>query len=120
MSNLERVCEAFELSILILEATYEIYVPEDVLALILQAIKKLEETNIPLLDSYNVDQEICKEIYCCARDNRDTSLSLLQLAVDLLEFYGNDISQCDFADVDAYIKRSVCYLRRAEDCLGCN
>lgn len=119
MSNLESVCEYFNFGIEILERTYDIYVPEEVLKLTKEAQDVLERTYRPLLDAYNVDEEITKPEYCCARDYRDTAITFLELAIEIMEFYGDEITQCDFTDVDAYIRKAVCYVGKAKDCIGC-
>ncbi len=119
MTNLEKVCEAFEKAIQILESTYENYIPEDVLELSKEARDILDATYRPLLDAYNVDKDFCKEIYCNVRDYRDTALTFIDLAIEVLEYFGDDITQCDFSDVDKYIKKSVCWTKKAKNSI-CN
>lgn len=120
MSNLEEVCRSFNLAIEILEATYETYVPEKVYVLVKDAIKVLDSTYKPLLKAYNVDKSLCKERYCYARDTRDTAITYLDLAVEVLEFYGDDIEPCDFGDVDYYIKEAVNWIKISKKSAKCH
>lgn len=66
--NLEVACELFIEAKEVLESTYEIYNPGEVLLKVKEAIALLEATHRPLLDAYNVDQAICKKLYCDLRD----------------------------------------------------
>ena len=119
-TNLEEVCEIFNLTIEILKSTYEIYQPLVVLEKVCEAQDVLRSVFDPLLDLYNEDKEICKELYCKVRDLKETALTWMFYAKSTLEAYGEDIEPCVFGDVDSYIKNAVCYTIQAKDCLKCD
>jgi len=117
--NLEIVCELFSESIDLLEDTYKMYVPSEVLEKVKEAEELLKETRTPLLDLYNVDKTICKEIYSDARDFRETALTYLFYAISTLEKFGSEIDSCTFGDVDDYIREAVCWIEKTKYCLHC-
>ena len=119
-SNLEITCGLFFEASDLLRQTDKMYVPSEVLEKVIKADRLLKKTHKTLLDTYNEDKEICKDLYCKVRDLRDTSQTYLFYAIETLKKYGSDISSCDFGDVDDYIKEAIVWVERASCCLGCD
>ena len=117
MSKQEQVCLIFNQVINDLKESKKVCDKDELLAIVQKATVDLNSTYRPLLDGY-YDGEYSKEVYCAARDFRETALTYLDYAeVTLKELKPR------YCDVREYICEATCWTEKAQVVLcdiGCH